>query len=383
MTFQKNAGAVRRFAKALKFGAWLQAIPNKLTPPPFRLMQIGSAFWQSRALHAAARLDIATALGDDTLDADAIAARIAAHPDATARLLRFLAALGIFDETAPRTWRNNKLSDCLRTDHPQNVRAMILMHNAEPMSRPWFEQLERGVREGVPPFVLAHGEELFAYLDRHADFDALFSQAMDSVEALTGDSFATDFDWSRCARIIDVGGSRGAKALAILKRHPHLTALVVDRPQVVAEAERHWAAHPTGGTERLQFAAGDLLTALPPAQSDEDIYLLSAVLHGFDDDACIGILRRLAAASGNTGARIALLEMVLPETRADLAGAAFDMQMFMGSRGRERTLAEWRALLARAGLELEETVGLRSFGNILVLRTPSRQRRVLGTMRAP
>jgi hypothetical protein len=368
MSFQKNAGAVRRFAKAMKFGAWLQAIAGRLTPPPFRLIQIGSAFWQSRALYVAARLDIATMLGDEELGVDSIGARIAADPDATRRLLRMLAAIGIFEEVAPRFFRNNKLSAFLRTDNPKNVRAMILMHNSEAMSRPWYEQLEQGVRKNAPPFFLSHGEELFAYLDSHGDFDTLFSEAMDSVEALTGDSFAADFDWGRFERIIDVGGSRGGKSLAILKRYPDLTTLVVDRPQVIADAQHYWVAHSTSGVERLHFQGGDVLASIPPARSERDIYLLSAVLHGFDDDTCVTVLRNLANACGRTGARIALLEMVLPELGADIAGASFDMQMFMGSRGRERTLMEWTSLFSRCGVALEETVGLQSFGNILVLR---------------
>ena len=367
MSFQKNSGAVRRFAKAMKFGSWLQDIPHKLTPPPFRLMQIGSAFWQSRALYVAARLDIATALGDEALDANTIGARVSAHADATGRLLRMLAAIGVFEEAAPRVFRNNKLSAFLRTDNPKNVRAMILMHNSEAMSRPWYEQLEQGVREGVPPFRLSYGEELFAYLDHHADFDILFSEAMDSVEALTGDSFASDFAWGRFERIIDVGGSRGTKSLAILKRHPNLTALVVDRAHVIAEAEHYWAANGTRGVERLHFQAGDLLASIPPAQSERDIFLLSAILHGFDDDTCITVLRNVANACGHTGARIALLEMVLPEVGADITGASFDMQMFMGSRGRERTSEEWTRLFNHSGVVWEETVGLQSFGNILVL----------------
>jgi hypothetical protein len=368
MTYQLNARAVRGFATAMKFGAWFANIPNRLTPPPFRLMQISSGFWLSRALYVAARLDIATTLGDAELHADAVAARVSANADATARLLRMLAANGIFEESAPRIYRNNKLSACLRTGHPQCVRAMILMHNSPDMSRPWFEQLERGIREGAPPFRLAHGEELFDYMDHHTDFDALFSEAMDSVEALAGDSFATDFDWSRFARVIDVGGSRGTKALAILRRHPQLTALVVDRPQVVAEAAQYWAAHPTDGAERLRFEAGDAREAIPAARDEQDIYLLSAVLHGFDDETCVAVLMNLARAAGTTGAKIALLEMVLPEHDADVPGASFDMQMFMATRGRERTLAEWNALFAASGLALEEVVGLRTIGNILVLR---------------
>jgi hypothetical protein len=219
----------------------------------------------------------------------------------------------------------------------------------------------------MPPFHLTHGEDLFDYLDHHADLDSLFSEAMDSVEALTGDSFATDFDWGQFDRIIDVGGSRGAKSLAILKRHPKLTALVIDRSQVIAEAEQFWATQNTSGVERLRFQVGDALSTVPSAQSAKDIYLLSAVLHGFDDETCITVLRNLAKGCGQTGARIALLEMVLPEVGADVAGASFDMQMFMGSRGRERTLREWGALFNGAGIALEEVVGLQSFGNILVL----------------
>jgi hypothetical protein len=367
MSYQLNAGAVRRFAKAMKFGAWLQAIPNKLTPPPFRLMQIGSAFWQSRALYVAARLDIATMLGDEELDADVIATRVTSNTDAIGRLLRLLSAIGVFEENAPHVFRNNKISAFLRTDNPKNVRAMILMHNSDAMSRPWYEHLEQGVREGVPPFRLSHGEDLFDYLDHHPDVDSLFSEAMDSVEALIGDSFATDFDWGRFERIIDVGGSRGAKSLAILKRHPKLTALVVDRPQVIAEAKHYWSTHSTSGIDRLGFQTGDAFTTIPSAQGEKDIYLLSAILHGFDDETCTTVLRNVANACGQTGARIALLEMVLPEVGADVAGASFDMQMFMGSRGRERTLREWTAVFDDSGMALEEVVGLQSFGNILVL----------------
>lgn len=369
MSYQKNAGAVRRFGQALKFAGWLQALPARITPPPFRLVQIGSAFWQSRALYVAARLDIATVLGDDPLDAAAIAAQVGAEPDAIRRLLRFLAAIGIFEQSGAQSFRNNRVSAYLRAGHPQSMRAMVLMHNAEAMSRPWFEQLENGVRQGVPPFQLTHGEDLFAYLDGHADMDRLFSEAMDSVEALAGDSYATDFDWSRCRRLIDVGGSRGAKSLTILRHHRHLEALVVDRPQVVAEARRYWAAHPAEGSERLQFEAGDLLAALPAARSAGDIYLLSAVLHGFGDESCVLALRNLAAAIGDSGARVAILEMVLPEEGADPAGAAFDMQMFMGTPGRERTLAEWQALAERGGFCVDEVVGLRSLAKILVLRS--------------
>jgi len=369
MSLQKNSGPVRRFAKLMKFAAWLQNIPNKITPPAFRLIQIGSAFWQSRVLHVAVRLDIASVLGDEQLAVDVIAARVLAQPDAIYRLLRMLAAMGIFDEVSPRVFKNNALSSHLREDNPKNVRAMILMHNSLEMSQPWFEQLEQGVRSGDVPFQISHGSELYAYMDDHAEFDALFARAMDSVEALTGDSFATDFDWGRFDRIIDVGGSKGSKSLAILKRHPQLTALVFDRTQVIQTAASYWAGKASPALlSRLTFQAGDLLESVPAAKNDKDIYLLSAVLHGMDDRSCVKVLRNLIAASTGTGARIALMELVVSELKADFSSAAFDMQMFMATRGRERTLHEWQSLFDQSGLALEELVGLQSLGKILVLR---------------
>jgi hypothetical protein len=368
MSFQKNSRSVRRFAKLMKFAAWLQNIPNKITPPPFRLIQIGSAFWQSRALYIAVRLDIASVLEDERLSADTIAARTSAHPDSVYRLLRMLAAMGIFDEVSPRVFKNNALSAYLREDNPKNVRAMILMHNSMEMSLPWYEQLEQGVHNGEVPFQLAHGQELYAYMDDHAEFDALFARAMDSAESLTGDSFATDFDWRRFGRIIDIGGSKGSKSLAILKRHPHLTALVFDRNQVIQTAAAYWTGKESPALlSRLSYQAGNALDSVPAAQNDKDIYLLSAVLHGMADENCINVLRNLATACANTGARIALMELVIPDLKADFSSAAFDMQMFMATRGRERTLPEWQSLFDESGLALEQVVGLQSIGKILVL----------------
>lgn len=370
MSFQINAGAVRRYNKVMRFGAWLQRLPLRMIPAPVRLIQVGSAFWQSRALYVATRLDIAAVLADDCLDADEIAARVYCDPDSVARLLRFLSALGIFAESAGRRFRNNLVSAHLRRDHPQSVRAMILMHNSEMMSRPWFEQLEQGIREGKAPFELSHGATLFEQLNEQPDFDQLFSAAMDCVESLTGDAFATDFDWSRFRRVIDLGGSRGSKSYAILQRHAGVEALVVDRPVVIAEARRYWHDRPETKNDRLQFLAGNILQQIPSARDEQDVFLLSAVLHGMDDSTAIQVLRQVATACGTTGAKIAILELVLADTAVDAASASFDMQMLMGTRGRERTGIEWLRLFSQCGLVREELVQLRSFASIQVL-TPS------------
>lgn len=369
MTCQRNAGAVRRFSRLMAFGNWLQGLPNRLMPAPFRLIQIGSAFWQSRVLCVATRLDVASVLGDASIETEALARQLGVQPDPLYRLLRMLAAMGVFREDRPRWFSNNRLSAHLRADHPQSVRAMVLMHNSVEMATPWFQTLEQGVRTGRVPFECSHGEELFRYMSHHPEFDALFAHAMDSMEALTGPHFATDFDWSRFDRVIDVGGSRGGKAQAILRQHPHMQALVFDRPTVVAAAQADWQRHaPAQLAQRLHFLAGDVMEGVPPAQDGRDIYLLSAVLHGMGDEDTVRVLRHLASACAGTGASVAVMELVVPEHQADYACAAVDMQMFMGTQGRERTFTEWRALVNRGGLALQEVVGLQSLGNILLLR---------------
>lgn len=375
MSLQHRPMAARAFALLAKFSNAMQAWPNRMTPPAFRLLQIGSAFWQSHVLAVAARLDLATVLGDATLPATDLAAQVGADPHALRRLLRMLAAMGVFDEVTPGCYRNNALSNALRTDKPGSVRAMVLMHNSPEMSRPWFEQLEQGIRSGDVPFRLQHGQALFDYMDSHAEFDALFAQAMDQVEALTGDSFATEFDWRAFDRVIDVGGSKGAKSMAILKRHPHLHAVVVDRAQTIGHAAEFWRTQPGEDTAhalaRMRFEVGDVLAGVPAAASPKDAYLLSAVLHGFDDDTSVQALLTVARAAAPQNARIVLLELIMPDHHADLASASFDMQMLMGTRGAERTRSEWDAVFVRAGVRLEEVVHLASFGKMLVLRVDS------------
>lgn len=365
-SLQRHRGAVRRYARAMKLGAWLQGLPHKLVPAPFRLLQMGSAFWQSRALAVAARLDVAAVLGDEALPIDVVAQRLQVQADPLCRLLRLLAAAGVFEERGPRVFANNAVSVHLRDDHAQSVRALVLMHNSPEMSRPWYESLEAGVRTGQMPFALSHGQALWDHLGQHPGFEALFARAMDQVEALTGQHFATDLDWGQFDRVMDLGGSLGAKAQALLAHHPRLQAVVVDRAAVIAQAQV-----PPGLQGRLRFEAGDLREGVPPAQGPKDIYLLSAVLHGMGDADARQVLTHLGRACAASGARVAVLELVMPEHAPDLALAAFDLQMFMGTPGRERSLTEWQALWAGTGLELQERVGLQSLGQVLVLRAPS------------
>jgi len=241
------------------------------------------------------------------------------------------------------------------------------MHNSATMARPWYESLEECIRSGETPFVKTHGRELFAYMDEHADFDALFASAMEAVEGLTGLDYLHDFDWGRFDRLIDVGGSRGAKAMAILRANPKLGALVFDRPQVIASAEVFWRQKgETALLERVSFLPGDAMEAVPAARSERDVYLCMALFHGLGDEDAMRVLSNLREAIGNSGATLLIVDTVAEEVDIDPNVAAFDMQMLIGTRGRERTHGEWQALLERGGFHLSEVVAVRTFARFIV-----------------
>ncbi|TAN48587.1 MAG: methyltransferase [Methylococcaceae bacterium] len=362
-----NAFRVKLYNKLMGFAAALQNIPAKITPPPFRLMQIGSLFWQSRALYVAAKLGLADAIGDAEKSTAEIAAALQLHEDHLYRLMRMLGAMGIFEETAPRVFKNSRTSAYLRQDNPQNVRAMILMHNSPEMARSWMEPLEDCLRDGDVPFAKCNGADLFGFMDQNKSFDLLFSEAMDAVANVTGNLFLEDFNWGGFERIIDVGGSKGSKSIAILESCPNLKAVVFDRPQIIEAAKNHWNGKIAADVlARIEFQAGDMLESLPAAESDNDLYVFIAILHGLSDAECVKVLNNLKAAVGAKRPYILFADMVAEETHINPSTAAFDMQMLIATRGRERTLTEWKRLLESTGFEIVDIMNVRTFAKFIV-----------------
>ena len=364
-----NKFRVMLFEKLMGFASILQNISSRTTPPPFRLMQIGSVFWQSRALYVATRLGVADVIADTEKNTQDIAAELQLDEDHLYRLLRMLQAMAIFEEVSPRVFKNSRASAFLRQDNPQNVRAMILMHNSPQMTLPWMEALEESIHDGGVPFAKVHGVGLFDYMDQNKDFDLLFSQAMDAVESLTGTSYLDDFNWGAFDRIIDVGGSRGSKSMAILKSFPALNAVVFDRPQIIATARDSWRGKvPAELLTRIDFEPGDMFTGLPAAISDNDLYIFFAVFHGLSDEEANIVLEQLKRAAGSQKPHILIVDTVADEMQLNPILASFDMQMLIGTRGRERTMGEWTRLFTHAGFKLIEIIDVRTFVKFIVIR---------------
>ncbi len=157
---------------------------------------------------------------------------------------------------------------------------------------------------------------------------------MDAVENVASMHFLEDFNWGIFERVIDVGGSIGAKSLAILKANPKLKATLFDRPQVIEEAKIIWEEKERKVTlDRVNFEFGDMLESIPKAESESDVYLFMAVFHGFGNSDCKKILVNLKAAIGNKSPYVVIIDGVADETNIDLVTASMDMQMLIGTAG--------------------------------------------------
>lgn len=367
---QKNLGKTKRFERIMNIASWIAELPNKLTPAPFRLMQIGSLFWRSRSLYIATKLGIADVISSEPMATKDIAEKLNLFEPNLYRLMRFLASIGVFKEVSHKVFSHNKLSLPLARNQANCVADMVLMHNCEEMTLPWMDAMEAGIKYGETPFVQCHGSDMFSYMNDNKALNDLFANAMDSVESLTGLDYLQDFNWSCFDRIIDLGGSKGSKSIAILAENSELTSVVFDRDIVIQDAKENWKNKINEQIlDRITYVGGDLFSSnLPIANSDKDLYLLVAVFHLLDDAQAITLLKRITASMTGVDASIAIVDAVLPNTQANITQTSFDMQMLMGTKGCERTAEQWHHLFEQANIELVETISIRTFAKVMLLK---------------
>ena len=363
--FAKSRMRAAMFKMLVGFSNWLANIPNHITPAPFRLIQMGSAYWQARALHLVSQWDIASLIHDRPQTLEELAAQGEVDGRFLERIIQYVIAQGIFSRTADGRIHNNAVSEYLNRHRDNNVRAMILLHQSPQMLQAWMDDLPRGARQGKVPFQLSHGKTLFEYMDHEPEFNKLFSEAMNSVNHLAGDYYAEDFDWSRFERVIDIGGSEGSKSAAILERHPRVRAVVSDRA-VIVEEMRQGTPHAQEIASRMSFEHGDLFGSLPRAGGD-DVYLLSAVLHAFNDDECVTALKNIREQSGIAAPWVVIMEMLADEPMSPMI-ASFDLQMLVCTHGKERNLRQWKNIFEQSGYALVEVIPTASMATLLLIR---------------
>lgn len=313
-------------------------------PPVVVMRQLTIGALVSQAISVVARLGVADTLASGPRQVEEIAGLVGAHGPALYRLLRALGDFGVVAELENRQFALTPLGELLRSDVPGSLRGWATMVGMPFHRYPWTDLYET-VRTGESAFDRIHGKEVFEYLAEHPEDAAIFDAAMTSISTTETASIVKAYDFSRFRTIVDVGGGRGGLLAAILSANPHLQGVLFDVSTVVAEAGEELAG--TEVVDRCKVVSGDFFESVPEGG---DAYLLSNVIHDWDDDRAAQILARCRAAMGNSCC-VLLAEIVLPEGRDPSMGKLADLEMLvMTAGGRQRTEAEFQALFSRVGL---------------------------------
>ncbi len=316
------------------------------------LTEIAMGYFRSRALCAAARLGVADALGDEDRTVDHLAAVCGAEPAALYRLLRALASFGVVTETGPAQFVLTPFGKPLRKDAPDSAWAGVVFW-ADLLADGW-SYLTECIRTGQkamevrPPGVPSRWSQ-------DPDAPAVFRAVMGTAPAQDYMAIARAWDFSSYNTVADLGGGGGALIAAVLEAFPDVQGLLVDRPESIDRAASRFASGGLAG--RCRLVAADLTKEVPPGAA---VYMLKHVLHGCDDDTATEILRHCRSILPAEG-RVLVIEFLLPDVvdRADPdleQRLMSDLNMLVVTGGKERSAAEWRRLLASAGLECERII---------------------------
>lgn len=331
------------------------AAPPSL-PPNVRVFEMAAAVLPARALWAAADAGVADHIDDAPRGVDDLAAATGSHAGALYRILRLLAACGVFEEHADRQFSHTEMSRTLRSDHPTRARAAVRVMG---MPAVWkgFGAIDASLATGGTGWDAAFGEPIFEWLGRHPAEASIFNDAMIGIHG--GEQPAVADAYPFTGTVIDVGGGSGNMIASVLKRHPAVRGVVFDLPHVVAEASARLKAEGLEG--RGSVAAGSFFESVP---GGGDAYILSHIVHDWDEAKCLQILGNVRAAK-RPDAKVLIIEMVLPAPNVMHPGKALDITMLTIAGGQERTEEEYRALLAKAGLRLTRVIPTMSPASIV------------------
>jgi SAM-dependent methyltransferase len=310
-----------------------------------------NGWWLSYALQAAAKYNIATLIGDQCKTTAELAKATGTREYWMYQLLSFLAAQGIFAESAPATFENTEISTCLRDDIPHSMRPLALMHGSERLRRSW-GALEECMRTGKNATELLYGMDLYTYLDAHPEEGEICDAAMSSVSNLVDEAIASCYDFSHVGRIVDVGGGRGSLLTTLLKRYPAMKGILFDRASVI-DRVRAMNKEKGGDNPPYELVAGSFFENVPP---DADAYVLKDVLHNWNDEQCQIILQNCSRAMRPSGIILVCERLNVPNSNQGAYARGVSLLMSLQNPGRERTQEEFRALFERVGLSLSRTI---------------------------
>jgi 2-polyprenyl-3-methyl-5-hydroxy-6-metoxy-1,4-benzoquinol methylase len=315
-----------------------------------RMMQMMTGFFVTQIAGAVATYSIADHLAKGPATAEQISTIEGIDPIAAYRLLRACASLGLATSDGPK-FNATPLLGALRTNVPGSLHSLAIAWAAPGHWLPWGRFLD-SLRTGQSQTVPALGANIWNYYAQKPEEGETFTHAMHGFTSGLAQEVARVVDTSTAKVAVDIGGASGTLVHSLLMANSQLHGIVLDLPDVVPSATA--AAAALGLVERSRAMAGDFFTDVPEA----DIYLLKNVLHDWNDEEAVRILKGCRQAM-RPGGRVVVIEMLLGEMGEPGIAALMDLNMMVLLTGRERTLAEFSGLLKDAGLRFSKRTPIR------------------------
>lgn len=324
----------------------------KPMPPQDAIAQMILGHIVSRLIYVAAKLGLADQLKDGPKTSEELAALVEAHPGALRRVLGALATFGVFSETEDGRYGLTPLGAALRNGVPGSMRHFALMNGDEWATSTW-DQMLYSVRTDKTALEHVHGMEVWEYFGHNPEARRVFDDSMGTHSAMISSAVLAAYDFSGVSTIVDVAGGQGQLVANILKAYPQMRGIVFDLAQVIEDAGGVMEAE--GVADRCELVSGDMFTSVPGG----DAHMLKWVLHDWQDERALSILKNCREAMGKDG-RLLLVESVLASDSDPHIGALLDMFMLVMFSGRERTEVEFKALLDTTGFRLARVIPTKS-----------------------
>jgi SAM-dependent methyltransferase len=236
---------------------------------------------------------------------------------------------------------------------PGNLKDLFIAETDHVHWSSW-EKAADAVRTGNPQPKPVFGLAAFEYYTKHRDEGEQFGKAMENVSGFAAQAVLEAYDFSGVKTIMDVGGGNGSLALLVLSKHPEMKGKVFDLPYIEPQAKLGIQA--AGAAHRCEFHAGDFFQEVPKGA---DLHALKFILHDWNDEECVQILRCCRAALA-PGGKVLIVEMLVPEEiRPDFV-MLMDLNMLVMTGGRERTAKEFEKVLNDAGFEMTRVIPTKS-----------------------
>lgn len=306
----------------------------------------------SQAIYVVSETGIPDLLAGGPKTCDELAAETTTHAPTLYRLLRFLAGAGLFNEIGPQKFELTGLGATLRSDVVGSVRMLARLWLMQSLWNPW-GRLIHSVRTGETAFDLVHGMGVFKYLEQNPKEAAVFNAAMTAGSARSGTGVADRYDFLGLHRVVDVGGGHGFLLAEILNANPALHGVLFDLPDVVAGAGQILTNF--GVKDRCEIVGGSFFDPLP---SGGDVYVLKQIIHDWDDERALAILRNCRAAMTGREKLLVIERRIAPQHREAMGVLHIDLEMLVIAGGMERTDAEYRSLFEKAGFQLTNIMPL-------------------------